>query len=94
MSEIFVNDEDIDSVDISDLEDEVQGEHVSATERFEDFGFEVVSWDADMAMRLVGVDRSWPRDRQVQALQDAVNDERLPDQAVERLIDYGFTELA
>lgn len=67
--------------------------HRSAIERFTDVGFEPVAWDANMAMRLAGVDPKWPRDRQLERLQDAVNNGDLPDEAVERLIDAGFPEL-
>jgi hypothetical protein len=87
----------LNELDFDDLTDEdfpeLEGEHVSAIERFEDGTFEKISWDAEMAFRLLKVDPAWPRQEQLAVFQDAINEGHLPDEAVERLIDYGFTEL-
>lgn len=72
--------------------DSLEEDMPSDKSRFTDGDFTVISWDADMALRLVGV-KDLPRDEQVRRLQEAINEGDLPDEAVDRLMDAGYAEL-
>ena len=68
--------------------------HTSSVERFTDSGFHVVPWSAELAVRAAGVNVRAPRAEQVQQLRDAIDDDALPDEAVDALVAGGWTELA
>lgn len=67
--------------------------HTSASQRFMDSGFHSVPWTEDLALRAARVDRSMRRPRQVAAIRNAIEQDRLPDAGVQALIRAGWTEL-
>ncbi len=82
------------TLDTDELEFDSLDEPTESNEsRFTDGDFQVISWDADMALRLTGANKLPTRAAQVERLQDWINEGDLPDEAVDRLIDAGWTEL-
>lgn len=56
-------------------------------------GFFLVPWTEQMALRRVRVDDRLPREKQVAQLRDAIDDDVIPEDAVDALIDAGWWEL-
>ena len=63
--------------------------HTSNPERFTDSGFEVVPWTADRALRFVGVPEGASEGEKLAAIRDAIDSDRLPEEAVDALIAAG-----
>ena len=68
--------------------------HVSARQRFRDLGFTKRAWTPELALRKAGVADEKDRAARLRGLQEAVQDGRLPDPAIEALIWAGYKELA
>ena len=68
-------------------------ESYEGAERFYDSGFHVVPWTEDMALRVAGV-TGLSREEAVAGIRDAIDDDRLPEDAVYALIAAGWSELS
>ena len=55
--------------------------------------FEEVAWTEAWALRAAGVDRALSREQQVEQLRDAIDDDRLPDEPVDALIEACWSKL-